>query len=181
MPQSIRFRPLINDDLPLLAGWLALPHVEPWWREASDITAVAAAYGPLVDGTDPTEAFVALRERQPIGYIQRYRLDDNPEWQQAIFVAVGTIAAAGIDYLIGDERLTGQGLGRRMIGAFVDETWGRYPDITAIAAAVQQDNQASWRALEGAGFVRHWAGTLASEDPSDEGPSYVYLKSRPSG
>ena len=177
MPTS--FRPLRRDDLPLLADWLARPHVLTWWREESDIAAVAAAYGPLIDGTDATEAFVALRDGQPIGYVQRYRLDDNPEWQQSIFSAVGETNAAGIDYLIGDESLTGQGLGRRLISDFIDDSWRRYPDIAAIAVAVQQDNLASWRALERAGFVRHWAGALTSDDPSDQGPSYVYLKARP--
>jgi aminoglycoside 6'-N-acetyltransferase len=176
---SISFRPLRRDDLPLLANWLARPHVLRWWREESDIAAVDAAYGPLIDGTDATEAFVAVHDGQPIGYIQRYRLDDNPEWQQSIFSAVGETNAAGIDYLIGDESLTGQGLGRRLISDFVDDSWQRYPDIAAIAVAVQQENRASWRALEGAGFVRQWAGALVSDDPSDQGPSYVYLKARP--
>jgi aminoglycoside 6'-N-acetyltransferase len=92
---------------------------------------------------------------------------------------VGKTDAAGIDYLIGSESLTRQGLGRRLISAFVDDSWQRYPDIAAVAVAVQQDNRASWRALEGAGFVRQWAGALASDDPSDQGPSYVYLKARP--
>jgi len=194
---SISFRPLGRDDLALLAGWLARPHVMRWWRESADIAAVEAAYGPLIDGTDPGEAFLALQDGQPVGYLQRYRLDDNPEWQRAIFLALGdagetgdggetgetgetgVINAVGIDYLIGDETLTGHGLGPTMISHFVDHSWRRYPDIAAIAVGVQQGNRASWRALERAGFVRKWAGTLASDDPSDEGPSYVYLKVRP--
>ena len=182
---ALTLRPLGRDDLPLLASWLSRPHVAKWWRDASDLASVEAAYGPLIDGTDPGEAFLALRQGQPVGYVQRYRLDDNPEWQQAIFLALGDAAdtgvinAVGIDYLIGDETRTGQGLGRMMISRFVDDSWRRYPDIAAIAVAVQRDNRASWRALEGAGFVRQWAGTLASDDPSDEGPSYVYLKVRP--
>jgi len=187
----ISFRPLVKDDLPLLASWLARPHVMQWWRESAELAAVEGAYGPLIDGTDPTEAFVALRDGQPVGYLQRYRLDDNPEWQDAIFLALrdaddtgdaddaGAINAAGIDYLIGDEALTGQGLGRMMISQFVEDAWRRYPDIAAIAVAAQQDNRASWRALESAGFVRRWTGTLASDDPSDEGPSAVYLRERP--
>jgi aminoglycoside 6'-N-acetyltransferase len=184
----ISFRPLVKEDLPVLASWLARPHVMQWWREAADLAPVEAAYLPLIDGTDPTEAFLALRSGQPVGYLQRYRLDDNPEWQQAILLALrdggdagdaGEINAVGIDYLIADETLTGQGLGRMMISDFVDDSWRRYPDSATIAVAVQQDNHASWRALEGAGFVRRWAGTLASGDPSDAGPSYVYLKERP--
>jgi aminoglycoside 6'-N-acetyltransferase len=45
--------------------------------------------------------------------------------------------------------------------------------------AVQQENPASWRALEGAGFQRVWAGMLDSDDPSDQGPSYLYSMRRP--
>ena len=89
--------------------------------------------------------------------------------------------SAGIDYLIGDQTMTGRGLGRKMIAAFVDLLWDRYPDTTAVVVAVDQGNEASWRALEGAGFLRAWAGVLGSEDPSDEGPSYLYVRRRPVG
>ena len=89
--------------------------------------------------------------------------------------------SAGIDYLIGDQTMTGRGLGRKMIAAFVDLLWDGYPDTTAVVVAVDQGNEASWRALEGAGFLRAWAGVLSSEDPSDEGPSYLYLRRRPVG
>jgi aminoglycoside 6'-N-acetyltransferase len=114
-----------------------------------------------------------------IGMIQRYRIDDNPEWKQSLAVAGSPEAAAGIDYLIGEERLTGRGVGPEMISHFVEDTWRRYPDIRAIAVAVQQQNRRSWRALEKAGFERAWAGTIESDDPSDEGPSYVYTLPRP--
>ena len=173
------FRPLEAGDLPLLADWLARPHVKMWWREAADLAAVAVAYGPLIDGSEPTESFIAVSDGRPIGFVQRYRLDDNPEWQQAVAVGVGQIVGAGIDYLIGDETMTGRRLGRRMVSGFVDESWTRYPDVSAIVVAVQQDNDASWRALEGAGFRREWGGMLDTDDPSDQGPSYLYVKRRP--
>jgi aminoglycoside 6'-N-acetyltransferase len=195
--------------------------VARWWREASDLAAVEAAYGPLIDGSDPTEGFIAVRkgpepgagrgpgqergQPQPLAFLQRYRLDDNPEWQRTIAAAlaggtagyaadaaaagrgdaagvgveVGT--SAGIDYLIGDQTMTGRGLGRQMIDAFVDLTWDRHPDITAVIVAVDQNNEASWHALEGAGFLRAWAGLLDSDDPSDQGPHYLYVRRRPPG
>jgi hypothetical protein len=43
---------------------------------------------------------------------------------------------------------------------------------------VQQANHRSWRALEKAGYDRVFTGMIESEDPSDSGPSYVYLRSR---
>ena len=139
---------------------------------------------------------------QPLAFLQVYRLDDNPEWQRAIAVALaeagggsgvgpgvsqgvgdgelGLIGpSVGIDYLIGDQAMTGRGLGRKMIAAFVVLVWARYPDIKAVVVAVDQGNRASWRALEGAGFARTWAGVLDSDDPSDQGPSYLYVRRRP--
>ena len=175
------FQPLARADFTLLADWFARPHVAPWWREPADLDSIEAAYGPLVDGSDPTEGFIVLEAERPIAFFQRYRLDDNPAWKTAVAVGVGDVVGVGIDYLIGDESDTGHGVGRRMIGEFVAHTWVRHPDSTAVVVAVQQANAASWRALEGAGFRRVWSGTLKSDDPSDDGPSFIYLLTRPAG
>jgi hypothetical protein len=66
-----------------------------------------------------------------------------------------------------------------MIDAFVDLTWDRYSDIPAVIVAVDQGNEASWRALEGAAFLRIWRGVLQSDDPGDQGPHYLYVRRRP--
>ena len=173
----------------MLADWLGRPHVAPWWREPSDFAAVEAAYGPMIDGSDPTEGFIAVREGQPLAFLQRYRFDDNPHWQRTVAEALADGAAwardeirpcAGIDYLIGDQTMTGRGLGRQMIAAFVELTWTpvprhhrrrrrRGPGQRGLVA----------RALQGADFLRAWAGVLNSDDPSDEGPSYLYVRRRP--
>lgn len=172
-------RSLERDDLPLLAEWLSRPHVEKWWREACDMTAVEAAYGPMIDGDDPTQGFIAVNDGRPIGFLQRYLLADSPDWQQTVAVGVGVIPGLGIDYVIGEESLTGQGLGPQMISALVVDSWAAYPEIPAVVVDVLQDNRASWRALERAGFHRAWEGTLESDHPSDQGPGYLYLKTRP--
>jgi aminoglycoside 6'-N-acetyltransferase len=190
-PPEIGFRPLDRSDLDLLADWLRRPHVAQWWREPADPAAVEATYGPMVDGTDPTQGFIAVHDGRPLAFLQRYRLDDNPEWKRTITVALAESggggdgdlvgAAAGIDYLIGEQSMTGQGLGRTMIAAFVDLVWDCYPDITSIVVAVDQANAPSWGALQGVGFVRVWAGVLSSDDPSDDGPCYLYARRRPGG
>jgi aminoglycoside 6'-N-acetyltransferase len=176
---EFRFLPLRREDFPLLSEWFAKEHVTRFWGEPSDLSSIEAQYGPSVDGRDPTELFIVHMGDERIGMIQRYRIDDNPEWKQSLAVAGSPEAAAGIDYLIGEERLTGRGVGPEMISHFVEDTWRRYPDIAAITVAVQQQNRRSWRALEKAGFERTWAGTIESDDPSDEGPSYVYVLARP--
>ena len=65
-----------------------------------------------------------------------------------------------------------------MISRFADECFARYPSERRIVVGLQQDNVASWKALEAAGFRRAWAGDLDSTDPGDDGPSFIYLLSR---
>lgn len=163
----------------MLATWLGRPHVERWWREPSDPVSVAERYRPMVDGTDPTEGFVVALDGRSIGFAQRYRIEDDPVWHQAIVTALGDGAGVGIDYLIGDPGLVGRGVGRRMIADFTALTWSRYPDAWRIVVAVQHGNTPSRRALEAAGFQLVWGGTLETGDPSDLGVSDVYVLIRP--
>ncbi len=176
---AITLRPVERRDIPLLALWLGRPHVERWWREPADLETVEATYGPMIDGGDPTEGFIVVNQGRPIGFMQRYRLEDNPQWQQSVAVGIGSLTAAGIDYLIGEEHATGKGLGPQMIAALVEDSWARFPDIEAVVVDVLQENRASWRALEHAGFQRVWEGTLHADHPSDEGPCFLYLTLRP--
>jgi aminoglycoside 6'-N-acetyltransferase len=158
---------------------MAAPHVQTWWREDADPTAIEARYGPAVDGADPTECFIVERHGEPVGFVQRYRLEDNPDWQRSLAVAGTPDDGAGIDYFIGAVTDIGVGLGPEIIGLVVSDCWTRYPDITAVVVSVAAENRRSWRALEKAGFHRVWSGELISEDPSDAGNSHVYLCHRP--
>lgn len=179
--QQIGFRPLTEDDLPRLAGWLAQPHVATWWREPSDLAQVREKYQPCLDGRDPTELFLIEAGGSPVGFIQRYLVADNPEWVQALRAtgAADDVAqAAGIDYLIGDPALTGKGIGSAAITEFTELTLRRYPEAASLLVDVSQANVASWRALERAGYTRCWSGEIDSPDPSDEGPSYLYRRRR---
>jgi aminoglycoside 6'-N-acetyltransferase len=176
---KLALRTLERADLPQLGRWLEAPHVKRWWRELGDPESVAAAYGPAIDGADPTELFVAVLDGHPIGMVQRYRIADNPDYQRALEPAGTPPAAAGLDYLIGEVELTGRGLGPLLIAEASASAWQAYPEITAIVVAVQSDNRPSWRALEKAGYRRAWSGVVDSGDPSDDGPSHVYVLDRP--
>jgi aminoglycoside 6'-N-acetyltransferase len=138
------------------------------------MAAVEASYGPTVDGDDPTEAFIVELDGRAVGFVQRYLLDDYPAWCAALAVE----QAAGIDYLIGVEELTGAGLGPVIVDAFTTVTFDKCGGIDRLAVAVQQANRRSWRALEKAGYHRVFAGIIDSDDPSDAGPSYLYVRLR---
>ncbi len=178
--RAITLRPLTREDLPLVSGWLAQPHVARWWRDPSDLAAVEAKYLPYLTGQEPTEVFVIEVDRSPAGFIQRYLISSYPDWVQ-VLRATGTVsweAAAGIDYLIGDPALIGRGIGPAAIREFTAMTFTRYPEADSVVVDVLQANVRSWRALERAGFSRFWAGELDSSDPSDAGPSFLYRKDR---
>jgi aminoglycoside 6'-N-acetyltransferase len=175
---TLSFRPLQRDDFRLLSLWFSKPHVEPWWREEYDLESIGRRYGPAVDGDDPTQMFIVEDDGRPVGFTQVYLLDDNPAWKRSLEPAGTFEDAAGIDYLIGEEAVIGQGLGPRMIDGLVEETWASHAGVEVVVAAVQQANRRSWRALEKVGFRRVWAGEIVSDDPSDEGPQFIYVRYR---
>jgi aminoglycoside 6'-N-acetyltransferase len=175
---AVGLRPLVWADLPMLAGWLGEPHVRRWWRdEPTDLAGVEAKYGACVTGDDPTELFVIETAVAPVGMIQCYLFSDEPQWSATLDAVVDVSNVAGIDYLIGDPAAVGHGVGSAAVKACVSLLFDRQP-VVAVVVTVQQDNPASWRVLEKAGFERVWAGELDSPDPSDTGPEYVYRLSR---
>jgi aminoglycoside 6'-N-acetyltransferase len=176
---KLGYRRLQRWDLPLLAAWLAAPHVAEWWRIGSDPRSIEVEYGAVVDGPDPTEVFIVEDAGTPIGLLQRYLLQDNPDWRDALAQAMPVEPAAGIDYFIGRAAYLGRGIGSQMIRDFTVDTWARWPEIRSIVVSVQQSNTRSWRALESADFLRTWAGVIVSNDPSDDEPSFVYVCNRP--
>jgi aminoglycoside 6'-N-acetyltransferase len=176
---EVSFRRLERKDFALLSDWFARPHVEPWWREQYDLVSIEQRYGPSIDGVDRTELFIVETGGQPVGFAQRYLFDDNPGWERSLAPAGMHPGSVGIDYLIGEETMTGRGIGPLIIRRFVEQTWERYPGMSQVVVAVPQANRRSWRALEKAGFERTWAGDISSDDPSDNGASYVYVQRRP--
>jgi len=175
---DVTFEPLRASDLPVLATWLARPHVRRWWRQPSDLATVEEDYGPLLDGSDLTEGFIVHLDGRPVGYVQRCLIEDDPESQHAIRTSVGDAGGIGIDYLLGEPDLVGKGIGRAVIARFAAGCFARYPSECRIVVDLQQANVASWKALEAAGFRRAWAGDLDGTDPSDAGPSFIYLLDR---
>lgn len=148
----ITFRRLADDDLSMLHGWLNEPGVVRWW-EGDDVSweGVVRDYGSA--NPDPTEHWIALVDGRESGWIQCYATADSPEECEAWWRLGVDRSAAGIDYLVADPASRGKGLGAAMIRGFVTEVvFGRHPAWTQACAAPYEQNVASWRALENAGF-----------------------------
>jgi aminoglycoside 6'-N-acetyltransferase len=172
---------MVEQDLPMLADWLREEHVQQWWKDPKAADDVEADYLPRILGVDPTEMFVMVWEARDIGMLQRYRLDDNPDWERSLAPSRLSFGiAAGIDYAIGVPELVGRGIGSNAIAVFSAAVFERYPDVERIVVTPQAANRASCRVLEKAGYVLRWTGVLDSDDPADVGPAALYMLDRPS-
>jgi aminoglycoside 6'-N-acetyltransferase len=170
-PSTVSLRPLERRDFKLLIEWINMPHVALWWDGKADMESVVAKYEPRLQHDSLTSVYVIQLNDRPIGIIQCYRHKDYPEWERA----VGIEQAAGIDYLIGASDCMGKGIGSSAIRAIKNIAFNIYSDVEVIVSVPQKENQASWRALEKAGFERIDERKLDSDCPSDSGVSYIYV------
>jgi aminoglycoside 6'-N-acetyltransferase len=177
---AFEFKPIERNDFPLIATWLATPHVARWWNHDPSLSAIETDFGGCVDGTEPCEVFIALLDRVPVGLIQRYRLGAYPEYiDELAHILQVRPELTSIDYLIGPPEALGKGIGSAMIAALATRTWRDDPGTPAIIVPVQADNQASWRALVRAGFERIAEGELTPDNPIDGTAHYIYELARP--
>jgi RimJ/RimL family protein N-acetyltransferase len=151
----IEFRPLAEDDLPLVEEWLRRDHVARWWRD--DIAESLAEYRAALEGREPTDHFMIVVDGCAIGMIQTYLVSDYPEWEEVVQVGEGV---AGVDLMIGVEELIGRGLGPQILSAFACDLVA----APSIVATVEEANRRSWRAFEKAGF-RHVRDVEEDGDP----------------
>lgn len=142
MPPVYGFRPLTEEDMPLLARWLAQPHVAAWWGDkATELEGIREHIDSI-----SVEPFIIELDGRPIGYIQSYDPhleDENPYQDQP----TGTL---GIDQFIGEPELIGVGHGTQLIGEFVEMLFEEGAPRVIIDPSPA--NTAAIRAYEKVGF-----------------------------
>ena len=145
----IEFRPFDRADFPLLLDWFGREHVRRWWYdEPTTLEGLEHEYGPSLDGREPTDHFLILLDGRPIGFIQSYRAADYED----VWPVSAPPGAFGVDLLIGEEELTGRGLGPEILRLYAARLFEN-PEVTQVIAGVEIENERSLRAFEGAGFV----------------------------
>ncbi|MCP3805114.1 acetyltransferase [Allokutzneria sp. A3M-2-11 16] len=178
----ITWRRLTAEDFPLVARWLATPHVHRWWYHEFTPEAVERDFGASARGEEPGEDWLVSVDGEPVALMQRSRIADYQEDLDALSAVVPVPDdAVTLDYLIGDLGQVGRGLGSRLIRWAVERTWADHPRAPAIIIPVVAANIASWRALEKAGARRIAEADLEPENPIDEAAHYVYRFDRPPG
>jgi len=152
VPAAISFRPLAEEDLPRLFGWLREPHVAKGYaRPPGSYAEVLARYGPRTAGGNAVRAFVVEIDGRDAGYAQAYAIEDFPDYAEAIAAERG---AFGVDLFLAADAPVHRGVGPRVIRRFVDDVVFReYGAVTCVADPVQS-NVGAVRAFEKAGFAR---------------------------
>ena len=169
---TLAFRPLTEPDLPLLAEWIARPHVARWWYEPVGAAAVRAEYLPCIRGTEPTHALLAHLDGIEVGFAQWYRWADYPEHAGKLGAADDE---AGIDYLLADSARCGQGVGTRLVGALIEQIRQAWPAVGGLVVDPEHSNRASCRVLEKNGF-RLVRVVQLEADGHPQGPTAVYRR-----
>jgi aminoglycoside 6'-N-acetyltransferase len=141
--QGYVFRPMTADDLPLIQGWLALPHVRKWWGDPHE------QYALVSGDLDETamDQFIVSASGNPFGYLQCY---DLTEWNAGF--GPQPQGTRGIDLFIGEQSMIERGHGSALIRSFVDDLLGK--GLPRVVTDPDPDNGRAVRAYQKAGFEK---------------------------
>ncbi|MDY7225041.1 GNAT family N-acetyltransferase [Hyalangium rubrum] len=157
MAAPITFRALSEADLPLLHDWLSRPHVAEWWEPTPTFEEVREDYLPRLAPQDvrPLDAragvvqYLAYEGDVPFAFVQAYRVMAHQHegwWQDET-----DPCALGIDQFIGLPDRLGQGLGTRLLRAFLQFLF-EDPRVTTVQTDPSPDNARAIACYRKVGF-----------------------------
>jgi RimJ/RimL family protein N-acetyltransferase len=160
----ITFRPLAQEDLPMLLEWLRRPHVARWWQPEPTLAELREDY---LSGSS-TLAYIAMLDGEPLGFIQSYvAMGSGGGWWEE----ETDPGRRGIDQFLADGDRLGRGLGQAMVRAFVERLF-EDPAVSSVQTDPSPDNERAIRCYRRAGFVEQ--GVVQTPD----GPALLMLQER---
>lgn len=165
---KISFRRMQMEDLELMYKWLNKPHVRQWYDrdKGSSLEAIEERYGPKIKDEKPTDCYLVFCEAKPFGYIQKYKVNDWPEFADYVGYDNG---ASSVDLFIGEPSFMGKGYGSMMLKKFVDEVVFADPKINRCIIGPEPKNARAIRSYEKAGF-KYVKTVQVGNEPN---PTYV--------
>jgi aminoglycoside 6'-N-acetyltransferase-1b len=147
----IVFRAMRDADLPVFHEWIRRPHVREWWGGDDALVSldeIRARYSSRSLALDNVHAYFALMGKRPIGWAQWYvALGAGGGWWED----ETDPGVRGIDQFLCDATTLGQGLGTRMVRAFVSMLFAD-SEVTRIQTDPSPDNARAIRCYAKAGF-----------------------------
>jgi aminoglycoside 6'-N-acetyltransferase len=141
MAPDYLFRRMLSDDLPLIACWLALPHVRNWWGDPAEQYALVSG-----DLSEPAmDQYVVEADGRGFAYLQCY---DLTAWNSGF--GAQPAGTRGIDLFIGEPAMIGHG--SAFISRFVRQRLRQ--GVPRIVTDPDPANARAIRAYEKAGFTR---------------------------
>lgn len=171
---DLSFRPMREEDLPIVRAWLVQPHVRRWYDDvpgAAFPDDTIERYRRAIRGEERTYRYIVALDGRPIGEVQSYRVDDHPEYAAEIAIDEPAI---GIDLFIGEPELIGRGLGPALIRSFLREVAFPHHEVDLCVIGPAKSNTAAIRANEKAGFRHH----KTYVEPDAREPEHVLLTLR---
>ncbi len=152
LQRQISFQPIALADAPLLFRWRQTPHVARWWNiapyEANTLDEMRRELEEDLE-LGEHESLLVLLDDAPIGYAQTYNAGKaSGEWWPDELNST-----RGLDLLIGEESLVGQGIGPLVVRALCERLFEDV-EVTSIIVDPHPDNLRSVRCFEKAGFQR---------------------------
>jgi aminoglycoside 6'-N-acetyltransferase len=155
---SIKFKPLVEGDLPLLHAWFQKPHIKQWYARGENysLEMIKEKYTPRILNPQSIPNFIIYASNKPIGYIQLYRMSSNSlpdgvdNLKHPLFSRYKPEEIAGMDLFIADEEFLGKGYGSLILNAFIEEqVEGRF---IALVVDPLRTNRNAIRFFEAYGF-----------------------------
>lgn len=154
---TITFKALEAHDLPLLHDWLCRPHVVEWWEPTPTFPEVQDDYLPRLapQALPPLDApagvvqYIAHEDGEPFAYIQAYRVMAHQA--EGWWLEETDPFALGVDQFIGPGDRLGQGLGTRLLQAFIAFLFAD-PRVTRIQTDPSPENGRAIACYRKAGF-----------------------------
>lgn len=134
--------PARTQDLALVRGWRAQPHVRRWWGDPGAEPEAEKLRDARIG------MFIVALAGRPFAFIQDY---DVHGWAPHHFDFLPP-GSRGIDLFIGEPDLLGQGHGPRFLRQFVDALFARGAPAAGIDP--HPENPVAIRAFEKAGFIK---------------------------
>lgn len=164
---NIKFKKLEENDLINLHKWLNTPHViESYEKKPSTLEEVKSKYHTRITGEDPTLSFIILYDKNPIGYIQKYKVSDDPE-----LAKYTNRESTGLDLFIGEPTYVHKGLGVYILQEFLKSHVFNEDTVESCIVDPLTTNTSAIRAYEKSGF-KHF------ETTNDPEPKYLMIISR---